>query len=261
MSDQPSTTPPADTTSTTTTTTTATVETPAQANARYEAFLRDEIKRAKRGVAVTYTLGLIAAVLIIASMGLSLYSIREALEPRMLAGLIALRAEEEIPKMIEQAETALIDKAHDMSEEMDSRFKSLVPRFSQAGRDYIDQSYQEALPHLSEEFSVLIASSIDQNADQLREFAQAHDNEAFAAHFTDSVMDEFTQQLDQHFAMQYEGRDIAYFHENLTYSLLAMDETLTEILSADPAELDRRQQLQRRLLSHLFSAATEAPAQ
>lgn len=221
-------------------------------------FLNEETIRTRRGVSMTYSLGIVASILVAGYMFFILKFVNEAIEPRTLAGFVGMQAEETLPKVIENTEQALVGQANELAEQTSRDFIRLVPKFREQGVDFMDRALNEGIPYLSTEFSTIISDYIDANADELKEFADSHSNDEFATFFTEELVAELTKQLDQHLALQFDGRSIDYFHDNLTLSLMAMDQTLNELLNANPEDLDRRQRLQRRLLARLFHSAVAA---
>lgn len=222
------------------------------------AFVNEEIKRTRRGVSLTYTYGIVASVIIAIYMGWVLMQINTALEPSMLSGLTAEFAKDNIPQFIEESKNSLLERAPKDADNISKQFLNLVPQYREEGEQLLDRTHQEMVPFISQEMQTYIKTYVDTNADALKQFAEENENEGYAAVFVESMIEELDTQLNRHLALEYEGRSLDYFHENLTLSLLAMDETLDELVNADVADMDRRQLLRRRLLARLFVSALDA---
>ncbi len=216
--------------------------------------LRTEIRRARRGVIMTYSLGIFASLAMAIYMGFILFSVKTALEPTTLALVITDTAGERIPAMIEMTETALIENADDFADDLSSQFLELVPRLSEEGQRALEFAHSETIPEFRSHIEAYIKDYISENEEELRAFAEEHDNEQFAQFVVEAVIQETERELNNLLSAQYEGRDVDYFHENLSLSLMAMNEALSELLNKEPDELTRREKLQRNILARLFVA-------
>ncbi|WOO43064.1 hypothetical protein [Rubellicoccus peritrichatus] len=221
-------------------------------------FVEEQTKKAQRGVKTTYVLGIIAAVLIGGYLSFILYMERTFLNPQNLAYLIRLETEAAMPQLIRDTEDALVEKARSGAQSLSDEFIELVPRIAAAGKEQIDIAYQEQIPFLSEEFSLIVEEYIDQNGEELAAFAEEHSSQEFANYFTAEMMDELHRQLDTRMAQEYEGRGVAYFKENIVDAMVAMDYTVSDLLTKNPEDMNRRERLQRRLLARLVTSAIDS---
>lgn len=221
-------------------------------------FVQEEIKKAKRGIATSYGFGIVMILILAGYMSFALYQLNTALEPTMLAGLIGNTAEEATPDLVEQLETLLVESADDQAELLGRQITERVPEVFALARESIDATHTEYLPALSAEFSSALEEYIHANSDELKAFADSHTDEEFASYFVDSMMEELELRLDEWMQINFEGRDLDFVQENIRVSLLAMDETVTELLETEPENLTYRQHLQRRVLARLYLTAMQA---
>lgn len=221
-------------------------------------FLREETSRTRRGVTVTYTIGICVGALLTFYMFFIINSFKATLDADQIAEIIATEVEYYVPEFVREVETDLAAQAEPLADSLSQEFLALVPQFAAEGKAQIDRTHEEMIPFLSEEFSAIVSDYIDANGAALQALAEDHSNEEFASYFTEAMLEELEIQLNRHLQDSYEGRDLSYFQENLTLGLQAMDAKLTELLEADPKDLDRRELLQRKLLARLFMSALEA---
>lgn len=218
-------------------------------------FIKEETESARKNTRTTYILGTIAAVLIGGYLGFILHMEKTFLNPDNLAYLIRIQAESAIPGLILKTENALVEQAEEGSQQLSDKFLELVPQITATGMEQIDLAYTEQIPYLSEEFSKIVADYIHLHGPELAAFAKENTSQEFADHFTREMMAEFNRQLDVHLADNYEGRSLAYFKENMTHSIVAMNQTVEEMIEQNPEDMDRKARLQRRLLAGLVTLA------
>lgn len=221
-------------------------------------FIREETERARKGTRATYLFGALAALCIGAYMGFILHMEKTFLEPENLAYVIRLQAEAAIPSIIQDTENAIVAQAENGANQISDRFLTLVPRMTAAGMEQIDMAYSDQIPYLSEEFAAIVREYIDQHGPALASFAAEHNSEEFADFFTREMMAELHRQLDAHLQESYEGRSLTYFKESITYTIMAMDQTVDQLLERNPEEMNRRERLQRRLLARLVALAIQS---
>ncbi len=223
------------------------------------AFIAEEARKARKATTSTYIFGLIAACIIGAYMGFILHMEKTFLQPDNLAYLMRLEAEAALPGIIRDTENAIVESAANGTQRLSDEFISLVPRMTAAGMEQIDLTYTEQIPFISTELSAIVEEYIHLHGPELASFANEHTSQEFATYFTEEMMAEFHRQLDQQLKDSYEGRDLAYFKENLTDSIIAMNQTVDELVAQHPDTMDRRTRLQRRLLARLVAMATATP--
>ncbi|MGF1451013.1 MAG: hypothetical protein ACFB21_02930 [Opitutales bacterium] len=229
---------------------------------RLVTFLQDEIKKAKRGVTMTYSFGLIVCLILGGYMAWALYNLNQTvLDPEQLAMFIGDSAEEQVPGLVSELENYLIDTADDQAEELSNRFLELAPQIFAAARNQIDATYQEDLPLISAEFSTIIREYLRENEEALKAFAEANSNEEFAEFFISELMAELETQLNAWMAEEFEGRDLSYVQENIRLAMMAMNEKLEELIEKPVEELTRQERMQRRILAHLYLTAVKAAAE
>lgn len=227
-------------------------------NQKLIAFVEEQANKARRGVTTTYLLGIVAAVIIGGYLSFILYMEQTFLNPQNLAYLIRLEAEAGMPQLIRDTEDAIVEKARSGAQSLSDEFIELVPRINAAGKEQIDIAHKEQIPFLSDEFSLIVEEYINLNGEELATFAEAHSSQEFANHFTKEMMAELHRQLDARMAEEYGGRGVAYFKENIMDAIVAMDYTVSDLLTKDPNDMNRRERLQRRLLARLVTSAIEA---
>ncbi|MEM9227184.1 MAG: hypothetical protein AAGA45_04370, partial [Verrucomicrobiota bacterium] len=190
-------------------------------------------------------------------MAFILYMIQFTMEPKNLAIFIGNQIEDNGPQMIRNAETAMSDRAVDVAEGFSDRFIALVPEIAEAGREQITLLHTDLLPYISDEFSFMVTEYIDMNADELKAFAEANSSEDFALYFTESMMEELTEQLDARMLQNY-GKGLEYMDVNILDSLRSINMTVSHLADAKPGELNEREQLQRKILARLVNSVVEA---
>lgn len=221
-------------------------------------FLHNETIRIQKKTKLIYRVGMVFMLIVAGYMGFILWMVKGFLEPQTLAIIVGEQIEAVIPEIIESAESNLTEQAPHIATKVSMSFIQGVPRVSASGQELIDSVHQEQIPFISREFTGIVEDYIDEHSLQLQLFAEEHQNSDFADYFTESMMTEFTEQLDNRIKDVYQRENgIEYFNQNLLYSLLAIETTLDEILATPPAELSHHQKLQKRILARLVATAYE----
>lgn len=214
------------------------------------AFLRTEAAKIRRQARVTWIVGTLMIAAIGAYFSFIHYMIRTVAEPQTLANFAAATIEEATPPLIAEVEATLKAEAPEVANHLSQTFLTTLPELRRGAEAQIRLCHEEMIPHVSRELQGMIQAYVSENGDELRAFVRAHDDAAFAQHFTEAVFEELGHQINQTFQIEGEGADVVYFKDNLMIALLAMESHL-DALGGDPAKLDERQRKQRRALAAL----------
>ncbi|MDX2111512.1 MAG: hypothetical protein SFY80_14875 [Verrucomicrobiota bacterium] len=226
-------------------------------NQDYEAFLRDEVSQINRSNRQALFLGAIFAVALIVYMTVILNMIRGFLDPELITNNIAVQIEKQTPVFIADAELNLKLQAPAVAESLSLTFLRAIPALRAEAEQQIDLCHKEMIPHLSLELQEIIRTYILENKDELKAFVDAHRADPdFANQFTSDMLAELGTQLDATMKIDFEGRDITYFKENVMAGLLALNTHLDTLATPNPEKLDYRLRLQRKILASLINKLT-----
>ena len=228
---------------------------------KLDKFLREEVDRINRATRWIWIVGGFFAIIMIIYMSAILHMARTFLDPENAAWAIAEQMQSNTPQFLDQIEVSLKLKAPEIANHVTETFLKSVPELRRVAEDQINFTYEEMIPHLSVEFQNMIKAYIADNGEIIREFAQNHNNHEFADFFTEEMLSLLGEHLNETLYDDYSGRDFEYIQENCLYALLSMNEHLGQLLSDDPALMDRRELLQRRILAALTQRLLEASPQ
>lgn len=215
-----------------------------------EVFVEKEIKRFRFSTMMTWIVGGLFSLFLIGYLSFILTMLQTFFNVDA-AYYVADEIRANTPGIVENLEESLILQAPFVAEEASNTFRRTVPEIRMMAESQIRATHEEMLPYLSEEFQKIILAYVEENREALQTLASARESDEFAAYFTDEVMNEFGAKLEAALSEEFGGRDYGFIKDNALLSLQAMNEHLDTLLSSTPETLDRREFLQRRILSEL----------
>lgn len=215
----------------------------------YTSFLEIEIVRIKKRTQTTYIATAVILLFLIGYLSLILTMVKTFTQPENAAFLVADNVRANFPAFMDSTEELLAARSVSLAEGLSQRFLSTVPRLREEAQKQMDLTHTERIPLISEEFQEILTQYIRENEASIQLLAEQGSNQALAENFVNGVMQDFNEYLNEAMSEHFEGRDLGYMKEHSLFALQAMDQHLTELLESDPAELDRSQQLQKKILA------------
>lgn len=216
------------------------------------ALVHDETRALEKSALRTYIVSALLAVVLFGYLGFIYSSFKEMLEPEELSSILINEAQSMIDQAIDTYEKEVADAAPKLAEYLNDRIMNdLIPSVGEIARGQIDQTHQQWIPSLGEEFASYFATYFASNEEALRQIADLEEDRMAEA-FVAEIMREWNVQWDSALReIHPENKGLAYFREGFDTTLGAMDLTLTKLIESDLDSLDHRERLQRRILAQL----------
>ena len=214
-------------------------------------FLISETESLNKKTKTTFIIGVIFIAVIISYMSFILWMVSTLLEPQNAAIMITQQVDANLPKFYLEAERALSLKAPVLANQMSEVFLNTIPELRKSAENQIELTFKEIVPYVSRQFEDMITDYIILNADSLRALAEESTIDEFIDHLTNVLITQFSESMGREIESQYGNRNLVYFRENSLLTLETMNTHLENLLHADISTMDRRHQLQRRILADI----------
>ena len=221
-------------------------------------FLQEETNKLNRSSKRTYLVSVILAVILTGYLGFIYTSFSRMMDPEELSPILINQGQAILEDVIDTYEGELKDQAPVLADEFSRRINDdVIPSVGLLARTQIDLIHESMIPFISTEFVSFFEAYFAQHSEELQMLASLAEEEG--AHvFVDGMWAEFTTNVDQVFRASHpEQAGIPEFQEKIDVTLLAMEDTLENLLSQEIEELTRRERLQRQLLAHLVQLILE----
>ena len=224
-------------------------------------FLEDEIREIEKTTRKSWIGGAIFGIFLISYLTFAMFMLRTFLDPANAVLVIIDQVEQNAPEFLFQTEQALRHQAPLLAEEMSATFLAAIPKFRRMAQEQLAHAHRELIPYVSWEFQMMLRTYIKENSQIIEELVGEDDIEAFAQRFTDELIDQLGQRLDETLEEDFGGRNLAFVTDNLLLALKSMDEHLAFLVESNPTDLGHKELLQRRILAVLTRRVIEGAAE
>jgi len=224
-------------------------------NDNYASFLESETARMQKAARSTWIVGGVIIAALVLYFSFIMTMVKTFIEPENAAFLVADSVKSNFPSFMETTEELMAERSIYLAEDLSSAFLSAVPKLREEAEAQLDLAHTEMVPYLSKEFQSILTSYIRDHEEEIRLLAQQDENSALNEAFVAEVMDQFAAYMNTKMN-ENTGRDLYFIKENTLLALQAMNAYLDELLITDPAQLNRIQSLQKKLLATITRKLT-----
>lgn len=213
------------------------------------AFLKSEAEKNEKAARATWMFGGLIVLVIAGYMTWMVQNVRSLiLDPEDLAAVIVTSLDDNLPGMMEDAESYLASQAPVLANGLKTELVRVMASSRKGVQGEIDSIYR-MIPDMSGQLADMVRGKGAEFSSDIRQMVKSHeDNEKFAEHVVDAIMSDLGQFVDEEFVGLGGQRGVGTLKADSLESLKRVNSSLVNLVNKRPSSLSRSEQLQRRLL-------------
>ena len=213
-----------------------------------EELVKREIEANRMSAQRLCTWGLMGIVFLLCYLGWLYHSVQDNFfNPQVVASFVAGTIEDNLPNVLGKTQHDAMNSAPSQVEAISQRLQGAIPQVRKVAEQQIEEVYLQ-MPLLRESINLHLKDFFREHQKEMKEFADAHNDEEFVRYFTSHVLSELKADLHQELGSDGEF-DLRKVQDQSLGQLVLLNERLKELAEKSPYYMTRRDIVARRLVA------------
>jgi hypothetical protein len=217
-------------------------------------FLEAEINRNQRAARTSWIVGGTLIVLVMSYLSWSTNALKEILQPKAAATVIAQQATGNLrhmlaqtPDVLKQVEAYLAEHAPIFADLVSHEVQASIPQLRRQAEVQLADLHKSVLPYLADQIAWIVKEYVRDNKAELAAFYKTHPSDEFTKRFVKEILDRVTHKVDQKLQEGSKGTDHTFVLAAAMDCLADFEHQLARLATSNTDRLTRVERLERRL--------------